>query len=77
MPCPNHPVKLKPVRLLFGSCLLNFVGSTKCVNVTYVLVVEESKKRSPNLADLEKLSEMFPPKRLTYWPYLIVKYETA
>jgi len=51
------------------------MGSTKYVNVIYV--VEESKKRNPNLADLEKLGEMFPPKRLTYWPYLIVKYETG
>ena len=45
------------------------------MNVIYV--IEESKKHSPNLADLEKLSEMFPPKQLTYWPYLIVKYETG
>ena len=53
----------------------NFMGSTKYVNVIYV--VEETKKRNPNLADLERLSEMFPPKRLTYWPYLIVKHETG
>jgi len=51
------------------------MGSTKYVNVIYV--VEETNRRNPNLADLERLSEMFPPKRLTYWPYLIVKYETS
>jgi len=51
------------------------MGSTKYVKVIYV--VEETKKRNPNLADLERLSEMFPPKRLTYWPYLIVKHETG
>jgi len=73
--CPNHPTKLKPVRLLISSCLLNLMGSNKCVNVIYV--IEESKKRNPNFADLEKLSEMFPSKRLTYWPYLIVIYETG
>jgi len=63
------------VRLLTNSCLLNFMGSTKYVNVIYV--VEEIKRRNPNFADLEKLSEMFPPKRLTYWPYLIAIYETG
>ena len=73
--CPNHPTKLKPVRFLINNRLLNFVGTTRCVNIIYV--VEESKKRNPNLADLERLSEMFPPKRLTYWPYLIVKHETG
>jgi hypothetical protein len=72
---PVRPARLKPVRLLISSLLLNFVGTTRCVNIIYV--VEEVRKRNPNLAELERLSEMFPPRRLTYWPYFIVKYETS
>ena len=34
---------------------------------------KESKK-SPDLSILDRLNEMLPPRRMTYWPYLIVEY---
>jgi len=33
---------------------------------------EEEKK--PDLSRLDRLNKMFPPRRMTYWPYLIVEY---
>jgi hypothetical protein len=40
-------------------------------------IIEDAKKRNPRLADLDKLAETFPPRRMTYWPYLIVEYRTG
>jgi hypothetical protein len=46
--------------------------------VDYVVsVVEDAKRRNPRLADLDRLAELFPPRRLTYWPYFIVRYGTG
>ena len=33
------------------------------------------KNKNPNLSELDRLTEMFPPKRMVYWPYLVVEYE--
>jgi hypothetical protein len=33
-------------------------------------VLEEAKRRNPSLAHLDRLAELIPPKRMTYWPYL-------
>jgi hypothetical protein len=42
-----------------------------------VSVVKDAKRRNPRLADLDRLAELFPPRRLTYWPYFIVRYSTG
>ncbi len=33
-------------------------------------VVEEARRRNPRLADLDRLAEIMPPRRMAYWPYL-------
>ena len=40
-------------------------------------VVEDAKRRNPRLADLDRLAEILPPRRMTYWPYFIVRYSTG
>ncbi len=30
----------------------------------------EARRRGPNLADLDRLAEIMPPRRIAYWPYL-------
>jgi len=39
-------------------------------------LIKEAKK-NPDLSHLDRLNEMFPPRRMTYWPYLIVEYEVS
>jgi hypothetical protein len=36
-------------------------------------LIKEAKKNL-DLSVLDRLADMFPPKRMTYWPYLIVEY---
>jgi hypothetical protein len=39
-------------------------------------VIKEAK-RNPQIQHLDRLAEMLPPKRMTYWPYLIAIYEVS
>jgi len=39
-------------------------------------LIKETKK-NPDLSVLDRLADMFPPKRMTYWPYLIAIYEVS
>jgi hypothetical protein len=40
-------------------------------------VLEEAKRRNPQLADLDRLAEVLPPRRMTYWPYFVGRWDVA
>ena len=33
-------------------------------------VIEDARRRNPNLADLDRLAEILPPRRMIPWPYI-------
>jgi len=37
----------------------------------------KKERKNPDLSVLDRLNEMFPPRRMTYWPYLIAEYEVS
>jgi hypothetical protein len=37
-------------------------------------VVEDARRRNPNLADLDRLAEILPPRRMIPWPYIAVEW---
>jgi len=34
-------------------------------------VMEDARRRNPSLADLDRLAEILPPRRMIPWPYII------
>jgi hypothetical protein len=40
-------------------------------------VVENARRRNPSLADLDRLAEILPPRRMTYWPYFIREWNVG
>jgi|ECHnycMinimDraft_1075156.scaffolds.fasta_scaffold16115_1 hypothetical protein len=40
-------------------------------------VVEDARRRNPSLADLDRLAEVLPPRRMTYWPYFIGEWSVG
>jgi len=38
-------------------------------------VVEDARRRNPSLADLDRLAEVLPPRRMTYGPYFKILQE--
>jgi hypothetical protein len=43
----------------------------------YVMsVLEEARRRNPGLVHLDRLAEVLPPRRMTYWPYLVGRWNT-
>lgn len=44
----------------------------------YVMsVLEEARRRNPRLADLDRLAEVLPPRRMTRWPYLVGRWDVG
>jgi hypothetical protein len=37
-------------------------------------VVEDARRRNPSLADLDRLAEILPPRRMIPWPYIAVEW---
>jgi hypothetical protein len=37
----------------------------------------ENAEKNPDLSVLDRLNEMFPPRRMAYWPYIIAIYEVS
>jgi hypothetical protein len=40
-------------------------------------VVEDARRRNPSLADLDRLAEILPPRRMIYWPYFIGEWRVG
>lgn len=37
-------------------------------------VMEDARRRNPSLADLDRLAEILPPRRMIPWPYIPVEW---
>ena len=40
-------------------------------------VVEDARRWNPRLVDLDRLAEILPPRRMTYWPYFIGEWSVG
>jgi hypothetical protein len=40
-------------------------------------VLEDARRRSPNLAHLDRLAEVLPPRRMAPWPYIVAEWSVG
>ena len=40
-------------------------------------VAGEARRRNPRLADLDRLAEVLPPRRMIRWPYFVGRWDVA